>query len=160
MATKSTTSRKTSAPSSQAGKRSATKIKPEKEISDHRARQGCITELLNEFFGPFDKAHPSVWDQRACQLLVGIIYDRLTCHEKEMPTDELAVLAKLLAEQRRAGVRCAGPKDAHSKEDGDGTAQLENQLDDAVRQLYGTSLHVEPADHGQGGAQIIENGVP
>ncbi len=105
-------------------------------------RQGRVARILNATFGPLGKSNPELWDRRAYLMLVGMVYTRLAIDEKEMPTDELVTLAKVLAENRRAAARPADKPPAEPDQPSPEAAgkELPNEFADAVKQLYGAEL--------------------
>lgn len=105
----------------------------------HRRRQASVAMILDKTFGELAESDAQLWDHRAYLMLVGLVYERLATNEKELSTDELVALAKILAENRRADARrppCKQTTDeekAPTKNDG----PLPKPFADAVREVYG-----------------------
>ena len=119
-------------------------------LRSHRKRQASVASILDATFGPLGKCSPTLWDRRAYLMLVGLVYERLSIGEEELPTDEVVMLAKVLAEARRVDVRAretgsakddddcgADKKDAATPRSG----SLPDNFADVVRQVYGTNFH-------------------
>ena len=114
----------------------------DEQVRAHRRRQASVAALLDQTFGQWAECNPDLWERRAYLMLVGLVYERLATNEKELPTEELVTLAKILAENRRADSRV---RDNHraQKTDGassPGTGELPDRFGDIVRQVYGTNL--------------------
>jgi hypothetical protein len=122
-----------------------------KVAAQHR-RQESNAVLLNETLGPFAKSHPELWDQRAYLMLIGILYERLATNEKEISTDELVALSRMLVENRRVEARLRdGRTDAASPETC-GSGELPEQFEDIVRRVYGTNFR----DPGEGNVEAAK----
>ncbi len=119
-----------------------------------RQRQASVAKILDQTFGQLAKCNPDLWDRRAYLMLVGLVYERLATNEDELPTEELAALSKVLAENRRAesqsrkGERAEeAPKDKPPPSSG-----LPENFADVVRQVYGTNFQM-PAGAGSDSKQ-------
>ena len=113
-------------------------------VQDHHRRQASVAAILDQTLGHFAKSDPHLWERRAYLMLMGLVYERLATNKKEIPTEELVKLAKVLAENRRAEARTQGnhrisetPESLQSS-----TGKLPDHLADVVRQVYGTHLQV------------------
>ena len=118
----------------------------EKQLQAHRERQVSVAKILDATFGPLAECNTGLWDRRAYLMFVGMVYERLAYGEKEIATDELAALAKILAECRRgAGSRESGEGSRDAGEDAaPRSGQLPEQFASAVRQVYGTNFQGLP----------------
>ena len=115
---------------------------PADELKDQRQRQLCIAAILDETFGQFAKSDPNLWSRRAYLMLVGVVYERLATSKKELSTDELIALAKVLAANRRAEAQLR--KDRRPDDEPETPApvpkgDLPEHLREAIRQIYGTN---------------------
>jgi len=113
-------------------------------VAAQRRRQGSISVILNKTFGKFAKSNPELWERRAYLMLVGLLYERLATNEKEISTEELVSLSKMLAENRRVEARSRDGR-ADPASPGIGDEGLPEEFEDAVRRVYGTNLD-EPDD--------------
>lgn len=116
-------------------------------LAAYRSRQASVASILEGLFGRLADSDPSIWDRRAYQLLVGLVYERLACDTDELPTSELMALAKVLNESRKADSRAV----SKPKPDGDdlpnpATRKLPERFGEMIRQVYGTSIGDAPAD--------------
>ncbi len=113
------------------------------KLRAHRMRQASIASILDATFGPPADCNPELWDRRAYLMLVGMVYDRLTFSEDDLPAKELVALAKGLAEARRADARAREHElDKESKDSPSATAaHLPENFAEIVRQVYGTNFH-------------------
>lgn len=114
----------------------------DEKLVGHRERQATMSSILENMFGPLASSNPELWDRRAYLMLVGLVYEQLATDDVAFQTEELARLAKVLSEARRAEDR---PRERGSREHGrsDATAQagkLPERFTDIVRQVYGTNL--------------------
>lgn len=116
-------------------------------LRDHRHRQASVASILENTFGRLAQSDPTLWDRRAYQLLVGLVYERLACDKEELPTVELVALAKVLNESRRADKQAPSKADAKRGSAGDEvtpqpspTGELPKRFGDLIRQVYGTSI--------------------
>ena len=112
------------------------------KVQDHRRRQASVAAILDQTLGYFAKSDPSLWERRAYLMLVGLVYERLATNEGEISTDDLVLLAKVLAENLRAEARA---QDNHRLSETpeslkSSTGKLPDHLADVVRQVYGTNL--------------------
>jgi hypothetical protein len=105
------------------------------QIDAHRKKQAEIHEALNKVFGPFEESDPRKWKERTFLHLVGLVYTRLSASVSPIPTDELGVLAKLLAEER---LPAGKPGRASSNRASGG--QNPPTFAEIVRQVYGVSI--------------------
>jgi len=132
-------------------------------LRSHRERQASVASILDATFGPLGKCSPTLWDRRAYLMLVGLVYERLSVGEEELPTDEVVMLAKVLAEARRIDVRAretgsakddddcgADKKDAATPRSG----SLPDNFADVVRQVYGTNFHEPDESHSKEAAPV------
>ena len=78
------------------------------KVRDYHRRQASVAAILDQTLGLFAKSDPRLWERRAYLMLVGLVYERLATNEKEISTDDLVTLAKVLAENRRAEARAQG----------------------------------------------------
>jgi hypothetical protein len=119
---------------------------PVEKLQTHRERQVSVAKILDATFGPLAECNTGLWDRRAYLMFVGMVYERLAYGEKEIATDELAALAKILAECRRAaGSREGGERNKDSgEEEAPRSGQLPEQFASAVRQVYGTNFQGLP----------------
>ena len=128
-------------------------------LESHRRRQASVSAILDETFGQLATCKPELWDRRAYLMLVGLVYERLATNEKDLPTEELVALAKVLAESRRAQSR---PRDSVGVEEAPGSkasrdGPLPDRFADIVRQVYGTDFH-PPARTTADGPRADESG--
>ena len=114
------------------------------KVQNHHRRQASVAAILDQTLGHFAKSGPCLWERRAYLMLVGLVYERLATNKKEISTDDLVLLAKVLAENRRAEARAQDnhrlsetPESLQSS-----TGKLPDHLADVVRQVYGTNLQV------------------
>jgi hypothetical protein len=133
-------------------------------LFSHRRRQASVASILDHTFGPLGKCSPDLWDRRAYLMLVGLVYERLSIGEDELPTDELVALAKVLSESRRIDVRArdaaAGENDPAQQgaaNNSTGSAGkrpqvLPDHFADVVRQVYGTNFHEPEQTHSDAAA--------
>ncbi len=116
-------------------------------LAAYRSRQASVASILEGLFGRLADSDPSIWDRRAYQLLVGLVYERLACDTDELPTSELVALAKVLNESRKADIRAV----SNAKPDDDdvpnpASNKLPERFGEMIRQVYGTSIGDAPAD--------------
>ena len=119
-------------------------------LREFRQRQASITSILESCFGDAATCKPELWERRAYLMVIGLVYERLASSEEDLPTAELATLAKVLVDARRAlGER---PKEAEKVVQPIETTQPPGELPEpfceAVRRVYGTNLRspTETAD--------------
>jgi len=110
----------------------------DESLGDLRQRQAYVSKILEQLFGPFGESNPKLWRRRAYLLLVGIVYEGLATGDLQVSTKELIELTKVLAntELPNRNGRVKANSKVRTKASGEGTA-----LKEAVRELYGTSLH-------------------
>ena len=114
----------------------------EGQLRAHRARQASVASILDATFGKLAQCSPDLWGYRAYLMLIGLVYDRLATDERDISTDELVALAKVIAENRRLEVRLremAGESETDTPPT-PAEQHLPERLRDAVRQVYGTNL--------------------
>lgn len=114
------------------------------KICAHHRRQASVGMILDQTFGRLAKCSPDLWERRAYLMLVGLVYERLATNEDEISTEELVILAKVLAENRRVEARL---KDTRLPPEATGpatprTGALPDNLAAVVRQVYGTNLQL------------------
>jgi hypothetical protein len=119
----------------------------EEKVREHRRRQKSVATILNRTFGRFAKSHPDLWERRAYLMLVGVMYQWLAANEKEVSTEKLVGLSKMLAEQRRAE---AQSRDGAEIEPGaaKGEGELPGDFGEVVKQIYGTNFQA-PRENGE-----------
>lgn len=108
-----------------------------RSLDEHRRRQRSVAEILDGFFGTLGRCKPQLWEQRAYLLVIGIIYERLAAGEREIATEDLAALARMLSDQRKA--RPPRPRRGRSgaaRPPADG-GELTADFARVVRQVYG-----------------------
>ena len=118
-------------------------------LREFRQRQASIASILESCFGDAANCKPELWERRAYLMVIGLVYERLAASEDDLPTGELATLAKVLVDARRAlGERS---KEAERVEPPVEATQPPGELPEpfceAVRRVYGTNLTspTEPA---------------
>lgn len=109
------------------------------KVQAHRKRQASVAKILNRTFGRFAKSNPDLWERRAYLMMVGLMYQWLATNEKEVSTEELVSLSKVLAEQRRAEARSRGSGEKETETVGPG-GELPEDIGEAVKQVYGTNF--------------------
>lgn len=117
------------------------------ELAAYRSRQASVASILEGLFGRLADNDPSIWDRRAYQLLIGLVYERLACNTDELPTSELIALAKVLNDSRKADIRAAAS--AKATDDGmeqPATKELPERFGELIRQVYGTTIGDTSAD--------------
>lgn len=111
-------------------------------LREHRARQALIAEVLNGTFGTPSIDNMDPRDRQTYLTLVGLVYDRLSGNDAVIPTKELAPLARIFSESRRAAARSR--EDERTTGDDQPTATGDRPLPrpfaDIVRQVYGTNF--------------------
>ena len=111
-------------------------------VQAHRKRQGSVATILNRTFGRFAKSNPDLWERRAYLMLVGVMYQWLAANEKEVSTEELVALSKMLAEQRRAEAQSRDNAEPQTGPESVGAeGELPEDFGQAVKQIYGTNFH-------------------
>ena len=110
-------------------------------LQAHRLRQASVAALLEATFGTFDDSNPDLWERRAYLLLVGLVYERLATGEQDIPTRELASLAKILSDGRRGR---EGGRDLNGRPSCDRPAvpggPRPDRFADLIREVYGANL--------------------
>ncbi len=119
----------------------------QEKVQAHRKRQASVATILNRTFGRFAKSHPDLWERRAYLMLVGVMYQWLAANEKEVSTDELVSLSKMLAEQRRAEAQSHDGGEKETEATG-GRGELPGDFGEAVKQIYGTNFQA-PSENGE-----------
>ncbi len=120
-----------------------------RRVQSHRRRQVTIASILDSTFGKLAENSPDLWAKRAYLMLVGVVYDRLVSAEKELDTDELIKLAKVLAEGRRAELRAKGTEGSYTQTQRTlSNGAMPKHLVDTVRQIYGVSLEDSASSNG------------
>ena len=116
--------------------------KGDEKLRTHRMRQAWVASILEATFGSFAECNPDLWDRHAYLMLVGSVYDRLANSEAEIATDELAALAKVLAECRRVAVpREPTPRKAKVRDEAvSPRGRLPERFAGVVRQVYGANF--------------------
>jgi hypothetical protein len=116
-------------------------------LREHRLRQRSVAAILEATFGPHADSNPDLWERRAYLMLVGMVYERLSCREADLETDELVRLAKVLAENRRVDVRAR--QTGATEECSEAAAhngRLPDRFGDVVRQVYGTNFQMPSSE--------------
>jgi hypothetical protein len=111
----------------------------QERVQAHRKRQESVAKILNRTFGRFAKSNPDLWERRAYLMMVGLMYQWLATNEKEVSTEELVALSKVLAEQRRAEAQSRGSDEKETETVGPG-GELPEDFGEAVKQVYGTNF--------------------
>jgi len=118
------------------------RVRHGKEVKSLRDRQESLKKILDQTFGPEGKKNPHLWEKRAYLMLVGLLYERLATNEKEVSTEELVALSKMLAEQRRAEAQSRGGREPQTGSVAGGTgSELPSDFGEVVKQIYGTNFH-------------------
>lgn len=118
------------------------------KVGAHRRRQASVASIIDQVFGEFALSNPDLWERRAYLLLVGHVYERLASDVEEIPTDDLAKLARVLAENRRYEGR---PRNTSGGEEPgepppSSPGDLPDRFADVVRQVYGTNFQTSSAE--------------
>jgi len=108
-------------------------------IRSHRERQASIAQIIDNTFGQAADANPKLWKRRVYWTLISLVYDRLIGREPGIPTDELASLAKILAEHRRAAHPARHARRT-AKTDRKRLASSPESFADLVCEVYGTQM--------------------
>ena len=117
-------------------------------VQERRRRQESVAKILNRTFGQFAQSHPDLWGRRAFLMLVGVMYQWLEANEKEVSTEELVALSKMLAEQRRAEAQSARDSNEEEALAVKGEGELPENFGEAVKQIYGTNFQA-PRENGE-----------
>lgn len=139
---------------------------PESAPSNHRLRefrqrQASITSILESCFGDAATCKPELWERRAYLMVIGLVYERLAACEDDLPTGELATLAKVLVDARRAlGERSKeAEKVVQPVEATQPPGELPEPFCEAVRRVYGTNLRspTETADSSDSESAVLSS---
>ena len=108
----------------------------------YRQRQKSIASILESCFGGPASCKPELWQRRAYLMVIGLVYERLAAGEDDLPTAELATLARVLVDARRAlGERAREwGKTAENGEVVRPPGALPETFREAVRRVYGTNF--------------------
>jgi len=124
-------------------------------LRNHRVRQASVASILDKTFGKLAECAPDLWGHRAYLMLVGVVYERLAINEKDVSTEELVSLAKVIAENRRLEVRLRELGETQ-RDNGQATTPngpLPDHFGDIVRRVYGTNFaevaQAQPTDQAQ-----------
>ena len=100
---------------------------------------------MESCFGDAATCKPELWERRAYLMVIGLVYERLAACEDDLPTGELATLAKVLVDARRAlGERSKeAEKVVQPAEETQPPGELPEPFCEAVRRVYGTNLRSE-----------------
>ena len=111
-------------------------------LREFRQRQASIASILESCFGDAANCKPELWERRAYLMVIGLVYERLAACEDDLPTGELATLAKVLVDARRAlGERSKeADKVVQPTEATQPPGELPEPFCEAVRRVYGTNL--------------------
>lgn len=112
------------------------------KLAGIRRRQDSVATILEETFGEKGKKNPLLWEKQAFLSLVGLVFERLSTNEKEVSTEELVTLSKMLAEQRRAEAQSRDSAEPQTGPVAVGAGgELPSDFGEAVKQIYGTNFH-------------------
>ncbi len=111
-------------------------------LREFRQRQASIASILESCFGDAATCKPELWERRAYLMVIGLVYERLAACEDDLPTGELATLAKVLVDARRAlGERSKeSEKSVPTAEATQPPGELPEPFCEAVRRVYGTNF--------------------
>jgi len=111
-----------------------------KEANSLKDRQKWVNALLKQVLGAKGKNNPRLLGQRVYLAMVAVLYDRLVTHGKDISTEELAALSKMLAEQRRAEAQSSRGSGGREEQGVEGEGELPENFGETVKQLYGTNF--------------------
>ena len=130
-------------------------------LREFRRRQASIASILESCFGDAATCKPELWERRAYLMVIGLVYERLAACEDDLPTGELATLAKVLVDARRAlGERSKeSEKVVQPAEATQPPGELPEPFCEAVRRVYGTNLgsSTETADSSDSESAVAPN---
>lgn len=111
-------------------------------LREHRQRQASVGALLDAAFGAFADSSPALWERRAYHMIVGLIYERLTGGELDIPTEELVALSKMLADNRRAAAsrQAAAARVLKKKPNRPRSHDLPDNFGEIVQRVYGANF--------------------
>ena len=72
--------------------------------------------------------------------MVSVLFERLTTKGKDISTEELAALSKMLAEQRRAEAQSSRGRNEEEAQAAKGEGELPEDFGEVVKQFYGTNF--------------------
>ena len=111
-----------------------------KEVKSLRDRQEWAEKLLKVMLGEKGKDNPRLLGQHAYLAIVSVLFERLTTNGKDISTEELAALSRMLAEQRRAEAQSSRGSSGEEAEAAKGEGELPADFGEAVKQIYGTNF--------------------
>jgi len=118
----------------------------EEKVQELRRRQEPVAAILDRTFGRFAKSRPDLWERRAFLMLVGVLYQWLEANEKEVSTEELVTLSRMLAEQRRAEAQSSRESNEEEARAAKAEGELPENFGEALKQVYGTNFHAPRED--------------
>lgn len=116
------------------------RIRHGKEVKSLRDRQEWAGKVLKEMVGEKGKDNPQLLGQHAYLAMVAVLFERLTTHGKDISTEELAALSKMLAEQRRAEAQSSRGSHDEDAQAVKGEGELPEDFGEVVKQIYGTNF--------------------
>ena len=111
------------------------------EIKSLHDRQEWVGKVLKELLGEKGKDNPHLLGQHAYLAMVSVLFERLTTKGKDISTEELAALSKMLAEQRRAEAQSSRGRNEEEAQAAKGEGELPEDFGEVVKQIYGTNFH-------------------
>ena len=111
------------------------------EIKSLHDRQEWVGKVLKELLGEKGKDNPHLLGQHAYLAMVSVLFERLTTKGKDISTEELAALSKMLAEQRRAEAQSSRGRNEVEAPAAKGEGELPEDFGEVVKQIYGTNFH-------------------
>lgn len=116
------------------------RVRHGKKVKSRRVRQEWTGKVLKGMVGEKGEDNPHLLGQHAYLAMVSVLYERLTTHGKDISTEELAALSKMLAEQRRAEAQSSRGSSGEEARAAKGEGELPENFGEAVKQIYGTNF--------------------
>ncbi len=123
------------------------RMRRERELNERRGRQLSAMELIKALLGQNgEKDAPQILGHHAYLAIVASLFERLTNH-KDITTEELAALSRMLAEQRRAQAQSSRAGCVAEAPAAGVGGEAQEDIGESVKRVYGTNFR-EPSERG------------